>query len=58
MAERALREEDIVLPAGPPGAVELGLQVNATLLRRAPEALALAFSFRMSAVSASSRLFF
>ena len=43
MAERALKE-DIVLPAGPPGAVELGLQVNATLLRRSPEALALAFT--------------
>ena len=43
LADRALKE-DMVLPAGPPGAVELGLQVNATLLRRTPEALALAFT--------------
>ena len=42
LAERALRK-GIVLPAGPPGATEVGLQVNATILRRSPEALAQTF---------------
>ena len=42
LAGRALKE-GIILPAGPPGDVELGLQVNATILRRTPEALAQAF---------------
>lgn len=43
LAERALRK-GVVLPAGPPGATEIGLQVNATLLRRSPEALAQTFA--------------
>lgn len=43
LAARALNK-GIVLPAGPPGAEEVGLQVNATILRRSPEALAQAFS--------------
>lgn len=43
LAARAL-SKGIVLPAGPPGAVEVGLQVNATILRRSPEALAQAFT--------------
>ncbi len=42
LAERALKQ-GIVLSAGPPGAEEIGLQVNATLLRRSPEALAQSF---------------
>ncbi|RYG14823.1 MAG: hypothetical protein EON92_00515 [Burkholderiales bacterium] len=42
LAERALRK-GIVLPAGPPGATEVGLQVNATILRRSPETLAQTF---------------
>lgn len=42
LAERALRK-GIVLPAGPPGATEVGLQVNATILRRSPEAIAQTF---------------
>ena len=43
LAARAVGK-GIVLPAGPPGAEEIGLQVNATILRRSPEALAQAFS--------------
>lgn len=43
LAERALKR-GIVLPAGPPGAEEIGLQVNATILRRSPAALAQAFA--------------
>lgn len=43
LAERALRK-GIVLPAGSPGATEVGLQVNATILRRSPEALAQTFA--------------
>lgn len=43
LAERALKR-GIVLPAGPPGAEEIGLQVNATILRRSPAALARAFA--------------
>lgn len=39
LAERALKK-GIVLPAGPADAKETGLQVNATILRRSPEALA------------------
>ncbi len=42
LAERALRK-GIVLPAGPAGATEMGLQVNATILRRSPETLAKTF---------------
>ena len=42
LAERALRK-GIVLPAGPSGATEVGLQVNATILRRSPEAIAQTF---------------
>ena len=42
LVERALKK-GIVIPAGPPGAKEIGLQVNATILRRSPEALAQAF---------------
>ncbi len=39
LAGRAL-QKGIILPAGPPDASELGLQVNATILRRSPDALA------------------
>ncbi|MGH8061885.1 MAG: threonine aldolase family protein [Pseudoxanthomonas sp.] len=43
LAARAVGK-GIVLPAGPPGAEEIGLQVNATILRRSPEALAQALT--------------
>ena len=43
LAARAVGK-GIVLPAGPLGAEEIGLQVNATILRRSPEGLAQAFS--------------
>ncbi len=43
LAKRASKK-GIVLPAGPPDAAEVGLQVNATILRRSPEALAQAFA--------------
>ena len=42
LAERAM-QKGIVLSAGPADAKEIGLQVNATILRRSPEALAQAF---------------
>ena len=42
LAERALKK-GIVIPAGPPGAKEIGLQVNATILRRSPTALSQTF---------------
>ena len=42
LAERASKK-GIVLPAGPAGANEIGLQVNATILRRSPQALAQTF---------------
>ena len=42
LAERAIKK-GIVLPAGPAGANEIGLQVNATILRRSPQALAQTF---------------
>ena len=42
LAERAM-QKGIVLSAGPADAKEIGLQVNATILRRSPEALAHAF---------------
>lgn len=42
LAERASRM-GIILSAGPPGAAEIGMQVNATILRRSPEALAQSF---------------
>ena len=42
LAARALMK-GVVLPAGPAGAQEIGLQVNATILRRTPEALAQTF---------------
>lgn len=42
LAERALKK-GVVLPAGPAGAQEIGLQVNATIQRRSPEALAQTF---------------
>jgi threonine aldolase len=42
LAERALRQ-GIILPAGPP-AEEIGLQVNATILRRPVESLARSFA--------------
>lgn len=42
LAERAIKK-GIVLPAGPAGAQEIGLQVNATILRRSPESIAQTF---------------